>query len=249
MKARATARVIGLTVFAVVEGHAANVYNITWDGSVTTTFNPGELGDEPYSTQQRLASSFGGGMTLPNLTADFNADKDLQVNFSAIMGNKIQVLPPTFANTTNDHGRFVISLNSNQTLWGQFFDGVFNNATFTGLEGPAPTVSFGNMQYASNSFGFGSGPHFSAYVTFDFTAPFSFTGVTLNLTAPASMSNIHTNTPVVGNVDVFYEGDIVSGTVSDAGQWVALIAVPEPSGTLLWLCGMSGLAFRRTRRR
>lgn len=219
---------------------AANVYNIVWDGTVTESFS---ADTSEYSSQMRLASSVGGGMPLPNITADFSSDSEWQVNFSAVSGQRIYVNSPTFPGTTGNERRLWFSVQSSNPLQGQFFNGTTDGVSFTGLQGIAPVVGFGGFEYASSSFFGGTNPQFGAPLRFDYSESFSFTGLTMNFTAPANLTTAYNDVSAVGSIDFQADGDVLSGTPTDPGQWVTL--VPEPSRALLSLLGLGVVLARR----
>ncbi len=227
-----------LVIAMAAEARAANVYSVEWDGTLDNQFDPGEAGDSPYESLQTLGSTGGQGMLLPNLTVDFSADKTFQIILSGAGGQAIQVVPPSLPNTSNHEHQLVVSLSSFSTLNGLFISGTVDGFSFTGLQGTAPTLDFNQFQYASSSFIGGTNPQFNAVVRLNLPGSISFTSLTLDFTAPASMNLALNDVTPIAQIYVRSQGNVDSGVLSDPGEWVSLVVVPEPSGIVLVLAGL-----------
>lgn len=242
------ALLLGLAMAATAaEAQAVNIYSVEWDGTLGNQFDPGEAGDAAYQSLQTLGSTWGQGMSLPNLTVDFSSDKAFQIVLSGAGGQAIQVVPPTPPDTYNHQHELVVSLSSFTTLNGEFIAGTMDGFSFTDLQGTAPALDYGDFAYGSSSYIGGTNPQFSAYVILGLSGPISFTSLTLDFTAPDAMSlALNDVTPVAG-IYVRSQGDFDSGEVSDPGPWVSL--VPEPSGIALAAVGLIALlgVIRRAR--
>jgi hypothetical protein len=237
-----------LALFVATPASAANVYNLVWDGTLGNDFNPGEAGEDDYSSQQFLFSSGSGGMPWPALSADFDADKSFQIVLSGAAGQAIQVTPPSPPGTFSPTHELLISLSSFTTQNGEFIDGTFDGFSFTGLQGASPALGFSQFQYASGSFIGGTNRQFSLFVIFDVPGTFSFTSLTLGFTAPASMDLVLDEISPIGDVSARSFATYEGATPDDPTPWVSL--VPEPSTWLLAICGgLGGFAMLARRRR
>jgi hypothetical protein len=176
--------------------------------------------------------------SVPAFTADFGADKTLQITYSAPAGYRFHVdAPPA--------GLLVPLLSIDLIIpeTGPYFSQEAGTVTFGGGTGdlpsmPAPTFSqgSGDLDIYSNRI-----------VSGDFT----FSSVTLTIPVDAGYNaGFLAVQPLTALIRV--QG-VFGSPVTDPGQWAFLEAdrgtVPEPRSTSLFLCGLSLIALGRRRKR
>jgi hypothetical protein len=226
---------------AAVAQAVPNQYQVVPD-QVTTSFDSSydfEFDVWTVTSHQQLAPS----VAFPNITADFNADKQLVVEMLAPTGQQFVVTPPSWSGALS----FYMHLEStDSTTWGAYYDGTFSDFHFEGPTYLPPSTS-GAFSYASGSY-FSAPANFGMSASATASGPFSFTKAVATFSAPPQMTEAFTDHPMYGWID-FSESN--SGSYqADPGQWVTLAPVPEPSTlAMLSTTVIALIGFARRRRR
>jgi len=190
------AMLTALPLASAPDAATAYDYTLEWSGTTVTTYSPVEIWE---SASFDVRSLFGAvGDAIPGITTDFATDKSLTLHFRAPAGKRISIAPPSYPVSFIDTSFKVDLRSAENSLVGPFIEGSFNGATFTGLEGIAPSITSSGISFASA----GGGPGQAFFVTagFNAAAPFSFTELTLSYTAPAEMNLAYTNGGMYGTV-------------------------------------------------
>ena len=205
-------------------------YAVQSDGTITHYFYHDK--DGPSEVYDTLAAQWWVTHPFPDLTADFSANKTLEVTFSAPEGKAFQFTVPTGAY----HTGISFVLDSHDGGYGPFEDAVAT-IEWLGLVGTEPSFDTEPTEY---SWLIGS-QTFYLQGQADVTAPFSITGFKLTFAVPADFNADWENQEI-------FRGDVMFGARSyewttDPGQIVTLI--PEPATMLLLGFGTFGLLRKR----
>ncbi|MBI5395469.1 MAG: PEP-CTERM sorting domain-containing protein [Verrucomicrobia bacterium] len=208
------------------------IYNVTWDGSLNTSYVYMFEG----TSYQYLAGAggFGGGMAFPSFTGSFASDKTFVVQFSAPVGQQIIVTKPTTADSLYLQLQLVTNDGGYSSPYGTADSLVFEGTTGT----PPSGLNFGELSTANGVTDFWSSGQSQAV-----SDSFSFTKFTAQFTVPSALSTSFNNLNwYAGVVEFVATGGSMT---SDPGAWVTLGVVPEPGSVSLLGLGALFFALRR----
>lgn len=205
---------------------AANLYEVTWDGSLSARFT--DYGIWRDSTQT-IASTWGHGMRLPSLSVDFSTDKSFTVRLEAPPGLRIDVNLPDEAQFFSMEG----DLYSASPMTGPIRTAPLADITFEGLIGPEPTVGYCQGEVDVND-------EMDVLFRLMPSDDFSFTAVAMTFTMPADY-NVSFDEDWYWGVFRFFAADWTA-TMSDPGEWVTL--TPEPGMLCLLALGLPAVRRR-----